>query len=241
MSGTSIGHIPAGPWEFDQSVTSCFDDMLSRSIPQYDVMRSAVTGLARDYIAEGIHSLWDIGSSVGGTFQHIGAEHFPCVKFIGLEVSDSMYHEAEERFASVSNVSFVKASAPSGIASLRQRSCRPTVITSILTLQFIPIEDRQAVVQEIYDSLAPGGAFLLVEKILGSTASIDRQMVEHYYSFKRSSGYTQEEIDRKRFSLRGTMVPITSAWNVDMLNRAGFDIVDCFWRWMNFTGWIAVK
>ena len=53
--------------------------------------------------------------------------------------------------------------------------------------------------------------------------------------------YTQEEIDRKRLSLEGVLVPVTAAWNEDMLRREGFRNVDCFWRWMNFAAWVAVK
>ncbi len=35
--------IPEGKWEFDAQVTDVFDEMLRRSIPQYDVMRNAVS------------------------------------------------------------------------------------------------------------------------------------------------------------------------------------------------------
>lgn len=41
MGRNSIGHLPQGDkWEFDAGVTECFEDMLRRSIPQYDVMRA---------------------------------------------------------------------------------------------------------------------------------------------------------------------------------------------------------
>ena len=33
-------------WEFDSNVADCFEDMLSRSIPQYDVMRKSILDLA---------------------------------------------------------------------------------------------------------------------------------------------------------------------------------------------------
>lgn len=33
-------------WEFDGAVTDCFEDMLTRSIPQYNVMRKAILDLA---------------------------------------------------------------------------------------------------------------------------------------------------------------------------------------------------
>ena len=77
--------------------------------------------------------------------------------------------------------------------------------------------------------------------MLGSDAELDELFVELYQQMKRENGYTQEEIDRKRLSLEGRLVPVTGRWNEEMLLRAGFDRVDCFWRWMNFAGWIALR
>ena len=39
--------IPEGKWQFNGEVANCFDGMLRRSIPQIDVMRQAVTDLAK--------------------------------------------------------------------------------------------------------------------------------------------------------------------------------------------------
>lgn len=62
-----------------------------------------------------------------------------------------------------------------------------------------------------------------------------------YYNLKASNGYTQEQIERKRLSLEGVLVPVTAKWNEELLRMAGFVHVDSFWRWMNFAGWVAVK
>ena len=56
-----------------------------------------------------------------------------------------------------------------------------------------------------------------------------------------TSGYNQESIERKRLSLEGVLVPVTAGWNEDILHSAGFLHIDCFWRWMNFAGWMAIK
>ena len=82
---------------------------------------------------------------------------------------------------------------------------------------------------------------LRVAKTAGSPADIDAVMVDSYYELKAHNGYSQEQIERKRLSLEGVLVPVTAAWNEEMLRRTGFAEVDCFWRWMNFAGWIAVK
>jgi tRNA (cmo5U34)-methyltransferase len=41
---------PGEKWGFDADVTRVFDDMLQRSIPQYDVMRNACVDLGSLYV-----------------------------------------------------------------------------------------------------------------------------------------------------------------------------------------------
>ena len=56
--------LPNGKWDFDDKVTEVFDDMLERSIPQYDIMRQAVTSLVKTFIKDG-DTILDIGCSNG--------------------------------------------------------------------------------------------------------------------------------------------------------------------------------
>ena len=77
--------------------------------------------------------------------------------------------------------------------------------------------------------------------MLGGSARVDGLFNELHHGLKRASGYSQEEIDRKRLSLEGVLVPVAAAWNEDLLRGAGFREVECFWRCLNFAAWIAVK
>jgi tRNA (cmo5U34)-methyltransferase len=54
-------------------------------------------------------------------------------------------------------------------------------------------------------------------------------------------GYTDEQIERKRLSLEGVMVPVTPQRNEQIMWGSGFTHVECFWRWINFAGWVAIK
>lgn len=231
-------HAQGGKWEFNESVTACFDEMLARSIPQYDVMRQACFDIAARYVKPKT-SIVDIGCSRGAALapfiEKFGAGH----RFVGLDVSKPMLAAARERF---------KGYIDCGIVDIREHDLRqglphlkPSVVLSILTLQFTPIEYRQRIVADIYKTLEPGGALILVEKVLGATADIDTLMVGTYYSLKGEHGYTQEQIAKKRASLEGVLVPVTAKWNEELLRMAGFTQVDCFWRWMSFAGWVAVK
>lgn len=66
-------------------------------------------------------------------------------------------------------------------------------------------------------------------------------MEVEYYDLKREHRYTEEQIRDKRKSLEGVLVPVTESWNLDLLHTAGFKKVECFWRYLNFAGWLAVK
>ena len=77
--------------------------------------------------------------------------------------------------------------------------------------------------------------------ILGATCELDAMFTETYLAMKAANGYGREEIDRKRHSLEGVLVPVSAAWNQELLRSAGFSQVDSFWRWMNFCGWVALK
>jgi tRNA (cmo5U34)-methyltransferase len=82
---------------------------------------------------------------------------------------------------------------------------------------------------------------ILVEKVIGAGHVLDQQMIDLYHKMKISAGYSPEEVERKRLSLQGVLVPLTARRNEELLSEAGFRDVDCFWRWMNFAGWVAMK
>ena len=231
---------PMGKWEFNKSVTDCFDNMLQRSIPQYDIMRDAVYNLGCKILNEHKNkNILDIGCSNGLALVPFVNKYNVDAKFKGLDISETMLEEAEKRFKN-----YIKNNIVS-IQNLDLRNSFPhdvySLIMSVLTIQFIPIEYRQNIIQNIYDNLNDGGCFIMVEKVLGSCSIINNIMVDEYIYLKEKNGYSKEQIERKKLSLEGILVPMTSNWNLDLLKQAGFKKIDVFWRWMNFEGYICIK
>jgi len=231
--------MPTGKWEFDQEVTDCFEEMLERSIPAYADMRDLVTRIGKRYVKRKT-AIVDLGCSTGEAIN-------PFIKAFGAlnqyklyDVSQPMLEKARERY---------KGWMKEGLLDVQELDIRnglpkniyASLILSVLTLQFTPIEYRQKIISSIYDSLEPGGALILVEKVLGTNYALDSMLVDEYYKIKAENSYTQEQILAKRKSLEGVLVPITAKWNEDMLKDSGFSSVDCFWRYLNFAGWIAIK
>lgn len=224
--------MPTGKWEFDKEVTDCFDEMLERSIPDYENMRNLITRIGYRYLKYGT-AIMDIGCSNGNAIapfvRRFGDEYHYCC----LDKSKPMIEEIRKRLGCID------ACEHDITKGLPQIEC--SLIMSILTLQFTPIEYRQKIVKEIYDRLVSGGALIIVEKVLGNSEEIDSTLVNEYYQMKAENSYTQEQIAAKRKSLEGVLVPITANWNEDLLRGAGFSKIDCFWRYLNFAGWIAIK
>lgn len=224
-------------FKFDSKVVARFDDMISRSIPFHDMMRASVEDVAGRFLRKTDGLVVDIGCSNGLAIRKL-VDHHPGSRFLGLETSRPMIESFKKSFTSYGNKVGVQEH------DLRKgfpREFAPVVVLSILTLQFVPVNYRQRIVAEIFRSLRPGGAFILVEKVMGETAETDEMMVDIYHSLKALKGYSYEQIERKKAALEGVLVPLTAAWNEGVMAAAGFSGVECFWRWMNFVGWVGVK
>ena len=223
------------PWKFDKEVTEVFDNMLERSIPQYQTMRELVKRIGFRYAKVNTYIV-DIGCSNGNAVEPFVRKFGEDNKFMLLDVSEPMLESCRAKYEKFGRIDIQNYDIRNGIPKVDA-----SLVLSVLTLQFTPIEYRQKIVKSIYDSLRPGGAFIIVEKVLGNTSEIDDLMVDEYYHIKSENAYTEEQIKSKRKSLEGVLVPITARWNEDMLRETGFKNIDCFWRCLNFAAWIAVK
>lgn len=228
---------PEGKWEFNAEVTTCFANMLERSIPDYRVMRSLVYQVGQQFIKPDTMVI-DIGCSTGLAVEPFIVAHGRKNKFLLIDNAPAMVEACRKHYAGCED--FVEIECGdlwSYYLNLPRDSA--SLVLSILSLQFMPTAYRQEIIERIYDTLAPGSAFIFVEKIISE--SQDDLMVQLYYEMKRQNGYTEDQIQSKRKSLENVLSPLKADWNVDMLKTAGFAKVDMFWRCLNFCGWIAVK
>lgn len=231
--------MPKGKWEFNEEVTNCFDEMLERSIPAYSDMRELVTKIGERYVKRKT-AIVDLGCSTGEAISPFVRKFGSQNQYKLYDVSEPMLEETRKRYDG-----WIKA----GYMDVQEFDIRngipsplfTSLVLSVLTLQFTPIEYRQKIIASIYDSLESGGALILVEKVLGSNYEMDKMLVDEYYKLKADNAYTQEQIAAKRKSLEGVLVPITSNWNEQMLKDTGFRHIECFWRYLNFAGWVAIK
>lgn len=234
--------IANGKWEFDKNVADCFDDMLARSIPDYNTLRDLTLRVAKPFVTNDF-SMLDLGCSNGINLELFLEKYGELGgSFDGLDKSIEMVDKANERLAKYPDTELINICVGEGdIANFYYGPKIYNIITSILTIQFVPIEKRPELLSDIYKALKDNGAFILVEKILQPNAQFDKLYVDSYYDIKRDNGYTDEQIFAKKKALEGVLVPNTHNGNIELLENAGFKQVDTFWKCLNFEGYIAIK
>jgi tRNA (cmo5U34)-methyltransferase len=205
-----------------------FDNHIERSIVDYNSIVEDIVILS-DYFVEDGENYYDIGCSTGKLVKRIGARH-PKSNCIGIEVAENF----SEDLKTEDNVRFDRH-------DIRQYSFRDiSLITSIFTLQFIPIKDRQQVVDRIYSSMNDGAGFILLEKMFYEDTKVNAMIGSIAYDYKLNS-FTEKEILSKERDLRKIMKIYSLEQNIEMLKKAGFRKIEIIWRRHNFTGIIAIK
>jgi len=231
------GRVP--DFVFDERVARVFDDMVARSVPYYDEIQRLQADLAVEFLPERESLVYDLGCSTGTTL-HLLASHPRCPKaarFLGLDNSRAMLEEARTKLEAVAGrVELMEADLNAGV---ELRPCR--IVFLNWTLQFVRPLYRESLVRRIFEALEPGGALFLSEKVLLGDSFLNRLYIEHYLRHKKSKGYSDAEIQRKREALENVLVPYRLEENREMLERAGFRTIDPFFRWLNFACLLAVK
>lgn len=223
---------------FDAETAVVFDDMVSRSVPFYVEIQRMVCELARDFAVPGTN-LYDIGCSTGTTLLSLDKLLDPSIRLVGIDNSEEMLNKFNEKIKK-ENTKRDIALIESDINN-NQNFGNGSVFISLLTLQFVRPLNRERLIKDIFNGCCDNGCLILVEKVTGSSTKLNRLFIEHYYDFKRGSGYSDLEISQKREALENVLIPYHQEENQALLMNAGFTHVEEFFRWYNFAGIIALK
>ena len=219
-----------------------FDEHIDWSIRGYSNLLGDVISFSR-YFVEDNTNVVDIGCSTGKTTEKMllhNQDHCKNAKYVGIEIAEGFYNSLDDRLDSLTNnepwaqVEFIK----DDVRHYNFDNC--SLVTSIFTLQFMPKRHRQEVIQNIYNGLNDGGAFLFSEKIYTEDAFIQDMLTFNYYDFKRQNFDAQDIMD-KEITLRNMLKPNTWLEIETMLKSAGFKSVQVFWQNFLFLGAIAIK
>lgn len=225
-------------FEFNESVVRVFPDMISRSVPGYDLLLSMIPLIARRAVQPHTH-VYDLGCSLAAaTLVARRAIQAEGVKIIAVDQSEAMVARARDKVAE--DNSAIPVEVIMGDVCELDLSNASLVIMAF-TLQFIDPAKREALMRRIHRGLVPGGVLILAEKMRHEDETTQAWLDSHHLDFKRSQGYSDLEIARKRQALETVLLADTPAQHHARLTAAGFNTVIDVMQALNFAAMVAVK
>ena len=230
-----------GEFAFDAEVAEIFDDMLVRSVPFYQEQQKLIAAIGKSFWVPGT-SVYDLGCSTATTLISMCRQLPVSARLIGYDNSEPMLEQARQKVVDngfQERIELRRGDLNGELSLLPLQNA--SVMTMCWTLQFIRPLHRDNVIRWIYDGLVDEGVLVVTEKILTNNGVMNRFFVDYYHDFKRQQGYSDTEITRKREALENVLVPYRLEENLELLRRNGFAIVEPFFQWFNFAGFLCVK
>ena len=222
-------------FEFDEEVAAVFDDMLERSVPFYKQSQQLTKYFVLKHLPpNGL--LYDLGCSTASLLLDIHRDLEFAAQLIGLDNSKAMLEHAKRK------IDVFKADVEVHEADiLEYEYTKADIFISSYTLQFIRPLVREQLVRKIANALHEGALFIFSEKIISHHPTLNKELIECYYDFKKKQGYSEYEIMQKREALENVLVPYSEQENITMALKNGFSHCEAVFRWANFATFIAVK
>lgn len=221
-------------FEFDDEVASVFDDMLTRSVPQYQENIFFIAHLANKLLPKEA-TITDLGCSTANTLLAIHKEN-PNFKLFGYDNSPSMLQMAQKKMQAYgAKIELKEADI------LTLEIPKSHMILANYMLQFIRPLKRLDFIKKIHNSIEDGGYFIFSEKIIYDDKKLHKVIIDLYSEFKKTKGYSQFEISQKREALENVLIPYTNEENREMIQNAGFKTIETILKWGNFTTYLATK
>jgi tRNA (cmo5U34)-methyltransferase len=202
-------------WHFDETVAKNFHQIARTSIPHYEEVIDRCVEIALAFLKND-DPIIDVGSALGHTLEKLSARGF--TNLFGVDSSPEMLRRSFTGARLIQSESFPLSLGPFAL------------VMANWTLHFV--NDRRRYLQDIADSLRPGGLFILTEKIISSDAS--RKL---YHDFKRSCGVSDEEIQVKDEAIKEVLVTYPLQWYLVTLREIGFmsvEIIDAHYSFITF-------
>ena len=223
------------PFRFDESVTRVFPDMLQRSIPGYAASIEAIGSLAARYVRADTN-VYDLGCSLGAaTLAMQQGIREPGCRIVAIDNSPAMIERCGEILADRDGIEL-------RLCDIREAEIHnASMVVLNYTLQFLSLDDRDAMVGRIYEGMNEGGLLVLSEKVVDEDPHMEELLVDLHHEHKRRNDYSALEIARKRAALENVLLPETVAKHRDRLANAGFRHTGVWLRYFNFVSIVAIR
>ena len=210
--------------QFD-SVSKKYDSQREYLIPCFNEFYSACLPLVKSLTHA--KKVLDIGAGTGLFTQFIYDVN-PNLQFTLVDLSGEMLEVARERFEGESNFEYLELDfSKDGIPD------KYDIIISGLAIHHLEDSDKAKLYKNIYKALNDGGLFINADQVAGKNVMFDSLYKYYWRETVSHSGLDREALVQafERTKL-DKLAPLET--QLHMLEKAGFNEVDCIYKNMNF-------
>ncbi|HEY1356085.1 MAG TPA: class I SAM-dependent methyltransferase [Solirubrobacterales bacterium] len=175
-----------------------------------------------DHVPFDVERVLDLGTGDGRLLDLLRRDR-PATAGVGLDFSEPMLAAARERFAGARGMELVEHNLAERLPDLG----RFDAVVSSMAIHHLEDERKRALLAEVYELLEPGGVFANFEHVASPTPRL-------HAAFFAAIG---EPLECEDPSDRLVAVETQLGW----LREAGFDDVDCYWKWLEMALLIGVR
>lgn len=109
----------------------------------------------------------------------------------------------------------------------------------LLTLHFLPAEDRKSTAAEIHRRLRPGAPFISAHCSFPQDERVRDTWLSRYAAFANASGADPEQTRTAHDAVRASLNAFNPEQDEAILAEAGFKDVACFYSAFTWRGWVS--
>jgi tRNA (cmo5U34)-methyltransferase len=174
-----------------------------------------------------------LGAGGGLELKALAATH-PRWRFCGVDPSAEMLALATQTLgplaARVDLHEGYIASAPSGPFD---------AATCLLTLHFVPPDERRRTLAAVHQRLKPGAPFVVAHHSFAQGAGDTAKWLARYAAFAVASGIPAAQAERAAVAIQERLPILSPDQDEALLRAAGFVDVELFYVGFTFRGWVA--
>ena len=184
--------------------------------------RAEGEGVLVDHVPIAVRRVLDLGTGDGRLLGLLRRGR-PRMLGVGLDFSEIMLAAAGERFAGEEGVELVEHNLAEPLPDLG----RFDAVVSSMAIHHLEDERKRSLFGEVLELLEPGGVFANFEHVASPTPRLHAAFFEAI----------EEPLECEDPSDRLTDVATQLRW----MNEAGFEDVDCYWKWLEMALLIGVR
>jgi ubiquinone/menaquinone biosynthesis C-methylase UbiE len=190
-----------------------------------------------DYLPPAAADILELGCGTGALTGLLAAR-YPEARIHAVDASPQMIQLARERLGRLGIAPDRIQFAVSRFEELALPAEAFDLVTSNMSLHHLV--DKLPVYARIRSALRPAGYLVFGDELVGATPEIEQRHYDGWVSFARRPGHlTQDEFDAVFQHIEQFDRYETLARQLELLQAAGFAPVDCVWRYLNYSVWVA--